>query len=248
MRIQDELRGALDVPAPPPSTRLEDVLARGRRKVAVRRAGIAGSTLAVVGVVLAGVLAWPFGSPGASDPMNWARAAPAPGQVADPPRDSRACKENSNPAPNISVGGETLAAEQVRAWRDLTQEALPDEKVSSEHPEAVENELSRVFTVYAGDTGSVRFSRSRFAGSPIAAADKAMWGTGACIPPRRTTTKEGTVFQLYDGIPAGQSMYVFRADGRRLRIDQINVAGSLGRLPLTEAEFVDLGAAVAEVL
>jgi hypothetical protein len=248
MRIEDELRGALDVPAPPPSTRLEDVLARGRRKVAVRRAGIAGSTLAVVAVVVAGVLGWPFGSPGASDPVNWARAAPAPGQVADPPRDSRACAENSNPSPNLGVGGESLAAEQVRAWRDLTQAALPDERVSSEHPQVVENGISRVFTVYAGDTGSVRFSRSRFDGSPAAAADKAMWGTGACLPPRRTTNGEGTVFQLYDAIPAGQSMYVFRADGRRLRIDQINVAGSLGRLPLTEAEFVKLGAAVAEVL
>jgi hypothetical protein len=248
MRIEDELRGALDVPAPPPATRLEDVLARGRRKIAVRRAGIAGSTLAVVAVVVLGLFTWPFESRSASDPMNWARAAPAPRQVADPPRNSRACKENPTPTPNLDVGGETLAAGQVRAWRDLTQAALPDERISSEHPEVVENELSRVFTVYAGDTGSVRFSRSRFDGSPVAAADKSMWGTGACNPPRRTTTAEGTVFQLYDGIPAGQSMYVFRADGRRLRIDQINVAGSLGTLPLTDAEFVRLGAAVAEVL
>ncbi|WP_086663005.1 hypothetical protein [Lentzea kentuckyensis] len=248
MNIEDELRGALYVPAPPPTTRLEDVLASGRRRVLGRRAGIAGGVLAVVAAIGIGMLALPSGPPGAADPVNWARATAAPGQPADPSRRDRICQENATPPPVLAQGGETLAAEQMRAWRDLAQSVLPDRRVDSAHPELAENDLTQVFTVDVEGTATLRFSRVRFEGSAFAAADRALWATGACAPPRRTTNGDGTVFQLYDATPQAQSLYVFRADGRVLRLDQVNVAGSRGTLPLKEAEFVKLGAAVAEVL
>jgi len=247
MRIEDELRGALDVAAPPPVTRLEDVLARGRRRVAVRRARIAGSALAVVAVVVAGVIAWPSGSRGVLDPVNWARATPAPEVVADPPRNSRLCREQTIPSLVLSLEGEVLAEKQMRDWRDLTQKAVSG-RVTSVDLAHLANEAPRVFKVDIGDTDSVRFSRTRSDDRPSVAADRALWATGACTPPRRWTNADGTVFQLYDATQTGQALYVFRADGRALRMEQLNVAGSLGRLPVKEWQFVRLGAAVAEVL
>ncbi|GLY48140.1 hypothetical protein [Lentzea sp. NBRC 102530] len=246
MRIEDELRGALDVPAPPAATTLEDVLRRGKRKVAVRRAGVAGSVLVVVAVVAAGVLGLPFRSAGPADPVNWARATQAPGQQPDPPRDSRACSENPNPPPVLSRGGESLDRKQTDAWLDLTQSLLPNEKLTST---PIGYDLVRVFTVDVGTSSAVRFSRVRFDGlSPSAAADRALWASGGCTPPRRTTNAEGTVFQLYDAAPTGQALYVFRADGRSLQLEQVSVASEAGSLPLSEADFVKLGAAVAEGL
>jgi hypothetical protein len=247
MRIEEELRGALDVAAPPPVTRIEDVLARGRRKVALRRAGIAGSALAVVAVLTAGVLVWPSGSRGVLDPMNWARATQAPEVVADPPRNSRLCREQTIPSLVLSLGGEPLTETQMRDWSDLTQKALPDRQVASENIRRLANEGAHVFKVDIGGTDSLRFSHARFGDSPSAAADRALWATGACTPPRRWTNS-GTVFQLYDATQTGQALYVFRADGRTLMVEQINIAGSLGMLPVKEADFVKLGAAVAEVL
>ncbi|MFD4672902.1 hypothetical protein ACFWNN_24465 [Lentzea sp. NPDC058450] len=247
MRIQDELRGALDVPAPPTVTTLEDVIKRGKRQVAVRRAGIAGSVLAVVAVIAAGVLIWPFGTAGRSDPVNWARATVAPGHVPDPPRDSRACRDNPNPPPPIlTPGGESLDRKQTDAWLDLTHSILPNERLDTT---PVGYDDVRVFTINIGDYSAVRFTRVRFDGlSPSAAADRALWASGACTLPRRATNADGTVFQLYDGAPTGQALYVFRADGRSLRMEQVSVSSVAGSLPLSEADFVKLGAAVAEVL
>ncbi|MFD4641578.1 hypothetical protein ACFWN2_30010 [Lentzea sp. NPDC058436] len=246
MRIEDELRGALDVAAPPTSTRLEDVLARGRREIGFRRARIAGGALAAVLVVAVGVLAWPFGVRSGSDPVNWARANQEPVQQADPPRDSRACRDNSNPPPLLSQGGESLVPAQTDVWLDLTRSMLPRERVTS-RPGGYE--LVRVFTVDVGDLSSVRFTRTRFDGyTPTAAADRALWVTGGCTPPRRTTGTDGTVYQLYDAAPTGQALLVFRPDGRSLRMEQVSVSSVAGSLPLTEADFVELGAAVAEVL
>lgn len=257
MRIEDELRGALDVSAPPPTTRLEEVLARGRRRVAVRRAGIAAGVLAVVAVVGIGVVAWPFAGPRlprVANPASWALASAAPGQVTNPPRRNLACQGIVARAPILATDGEDLSAHQMRTWRDLTQSVLPDRKVDSKHPEQAEVEGTKVFTVdvqVAQGTGSVRFSTVRFEGSPAAAADTALWVTGACDPPRRTTMSDGTVFQFYDDgpNPRAQSLYVFRSDGRAFRLDQVGIgdAGSGGTLPLTEVELAQLGAAVAEV-
>ncbi|WP_394614659.1 hypothetical protein JNUCC0626_32940 [Lentzea sp. JNUCC 0626] len=246
MRIEDELRGALDVPAPPPVTQLEDVLKLGRREVAVRRAGITGSVLAVVAVIALGAVVWPFGSRGGTDPLNWARAPQPQEQVADPPRDSRACSENSNPPPTSSPAGEILARAQTDVWLDLVHAALPNRRVEQRF---VEEGLARAFTVDVGTTATVRFVRVRFDGlTPSAAADQALWATGGCAPPRRTTNADGTVFQLYDAAPTGQALYVFRADGRSVRIEQTSVTAEAGSLPLGEGDFVKLGAAVAEVL
>ncbi|MGI5503733.1 hypothetical protein [Lentzea sp. CA-135723] len=246
MRIEDELRGALDVPAPPQVTTLETVLARGRRKVAVRRAAITGSTLALVAVVAVGVIAWPFGTSRGTDPVNWARATPAPGRTADPPRQDSAC-ERGEPRIGVATFGDALSAEDMRSWWTSTQSVLPGRKVSAKHPEQAEAESTRVYAVDIAATSMVLFSTERFDGSPAAAADKAFWLTGECAPPRRTTRDDGTVFQLYGPASFAQTLVVFRAGGRTFRLDQVNNGSSGDGLPMTEDELVRLGAAVAEV-
>ncbi|MDT7787900.1 MAG: hypothetical protein QOF58_6319, partial [Pseudonocardiales bacterium] len=48
MNIEEKLRGALDTPAPPPTTTLDHVLKRGRRRVFAQRAGAMLGVVAVV--------------------------------------------------------------------------------------------------------------------------------------------------------------------------------------------------------
>jgi hypothetical protein len=245
MNIEDELRGALDVPAPPPTTRLEDVLTRGRRKVLGRRAGIAGSVLVVVAAVGIGAVAWPSGPSRVAGAVNWAQATPVPGQVADPPRPDRACEGGVAKPSLLATYGDVLSAQQMRTWWNLAEAVVPGKSVDAKHPELAMAESTRIYLVDVVDgqnSGFLRFSTERFHGSPAEAAGKALWATGGCAPPRRTTREDGTVFQLYDPGSITQTLFVFRADGRTFRLDQVSINGGL---PLTEEELVELGTAIA---
>ncbi|MEU7480147.1 hypothetical protein AB0A63_29475 [Lentzea sp. NPDC042327] len=257
MTIEDELRGALDVPAPPPTTTLDDVLRRGRRRVAVRRAGFAGGVLTVVAAVGIGGAVWRGAVEPelslATNPANWPRVS---------------CGE-AGPQPDVvrNMGAFLPSTGQMRAWRDSAQAVLPDRVVDSELPEDANGPASvhhgdrrgfRVDVLDGQGAGSLRFALARFEGDPAAAADSARWATGTCAASRRLTGADGTVFQLYaPGVEAPselqvQTLYVFRADRLAFRVEQVN-AGRMSSqptreaVPLSEVELVRLGAAVAEV-
>ncbi|MFD9705190.1 hypothetical protein [Lentzea sp. NPDC059081] len=249
MRIEDELRGALDVPVPPPTTRLDDVVALGRRRVLRRRAGIAGSVLAVVAVVGIGAVAWPSEPrPVLAGPVDWPRATPAPGAVADPRRPDRACARDESPWPTLAHSGDVLSVQQMQTWRNAAKAMTPGRSVDAQDPAAAAEKSAKVYRVGLVTEQSynyLQFTTGRFDSDPIAAADKALYATGGCSPPRRTIKLNGTVFQLYEPGPFSQSLFAFRVDGRTFRIDQVHGAGEDG-LPMTEGELVALGAAVAE--
>ncbi len=264
MTIEDELRGALDVPAPPPATTLDDVLRRGRRRVAVRRAGLAGGVLAVVAVVGIGSTVWqgtaaPELDLGAN-PANW-------GQVSDPARRKQA--EEKRPElgcfrtdfTGSPVRAEPLSSDLMRTIQGTVRSVLPDRTVDSALPEEVENNGSVVFEVDVLDgqgAGSLRFWIGRFEAEPVVVADYVAWVSDTCSAPRRQVAPDGTVYQLnvttFDGAKQAslQSLSIFRKNGRSVRIDQVGAGRTSSRatrdtLPLSEAELVKLGAAVAEV-
>ncbi|KOV88940.1 hypothetical protein [Nocardia sp. NRRL S-836] len=256
MRIEDELRGALDVPAPPPTTTLDDVLRRGKRRVAVRRAGLAGGVLAVVAVIGIGSVAWRTAANPelslAAGPASWPRVS---------------CGE-AGPQPDVvrDMGIRLSSFEQMRAWRAAVQEVVPGRVVDSELPEDATNPASvhyddhRAFRVDVLDrqgAGSLRFAMARFQGEPAAAADSVRWATGTCTAIRRFTGPDGTVYQLHAPAAEGQelrvqALYVFRPDHLAIRVEQVDAGRTSAKptrdaLPLSEVELVRLGAAVAEV-
>ncbi|ANZ37031.1 hypothetical protein BBK82_14090 [Lentzea guizhouensis] len=258
MTIEDELRGALDGPAPPPVTTLDDVLRRGRRRVAVRRAGLAGGVLAVVAAVGIGGVAWT----GAAEPELPLVASPA-----DWPQVS--CGE-AGPQPEVARRMDNFlpSTTQMQAWRHSAQDVLPNRVAGLE----LVGEATNLAGVHRGDrtafridvrdgegVGSLRFALARFEGDPAAAADSARWATGTCAATRRFTSADGTVFQLYaPAVEAPsqelrvQALYVFRADRLAFRVEQVNAGRTSARptretVPLSEVELVKLGAAVAEV-
>ncbi len=266
MNIEDELRGALDIAAPPPTTTLDHVLKRGRRRVFVQRAGAVLSVFAVVAGIGIGATTLNQAEPPspADEPdqgsavfvheLGWPRVNLPPRELADPAKPELGCGISGQPT---SVGRERLSDDKMRVWRNRVQAAVPEALVDSSLVEDVVN----VFEVGISDrdgSGSVRLATGSFGGSPLAAADEAVWATGSCAPPQRTTGPEGTVYQLYEVHPnvpydaIVQTLYVFRPDGKVFRVEQLNSGTTSTRstrpdLPLTQEQFASLGTAIAEV-
>jgi hypothetical protein len=270
MTVEEELRGALDVPAPPATTTLEGVLRRGRRRLLVQRAGAVFGTLAVVALIGFGSVVWswnqvgpvtPLGSPG-----DWPRATEAEGKPLDWRNPDGPCGTQLPTALMVrGFGAEQLTTDKLRTWRDKAQELIPALAFGA-HP--VLDDLNMYEYVVTDDrgTGSVRLSAGVFTGSPSKAADQALWVTGSCQAPRRAIAADGTVYQLYDEVtetlwktgsaqsaPARmQTLHIYRPDGSAFRIDQFNtVPTNLDKrresLPLTGGQLVRLGSAIAGV-
>ena len=260
MNIEDELRGALDVPVPPPSTTLDDVLKRGRRRVLTQRAG---AMLGVVGVV-AGI---GFGAmtinaykpPAPADDVDYGPAVvlhdvdwPRVQVAQRTPTDS---ESGCAPAGEPNVGQDPQGADRLSAWFTRLQGVAPEMQVTT--PEQ-RNDYN--YQVEVGDNlgpGKVRRQRGFFSGSPLEAADAAVWATGSCAPPQRITDASGAVYQLYDPRPVpesgaiSQALYVFRPDHKVFRVEQLNLGLNSTRstrpsLPLTQEQFASLGPIIAE--
>ncbi|MET8761195.1 hypothetical protein [Lentzea sp. NPDC004782] len=270
MTVEEELRGALDVPVPPATTTLEGVLRRGRRRLFVRRAGAVLGTLAVVAIMGFGSVVWNWNqarpmTPGGS-PGDWPRASGLVRKPADPQHTNGECDPQMPTALMArGFGAERFSTDQLRTWRDKAQEVLPSLALGAQ---AVRDDLNmyEYEVTDEGGTGSLRLSAGFFAGSPSKAADEAMWVAGGCQAPRRVTARDGTVYQLYDVVsstlwdttsqksaPAKmQTLHVYRPDGAAFRIDQLSVVPTnldkrRESLPLTESQLVRLGPAIAGV-
>lgn len=227
MNIEDELRGALNVAAPPPTTTLDVVMRRGRRRVFAQRAG---AMLGVVAVV-AGI---GFGA----TTLN--QAAPPP-QQADQPNQGPAAVEHALTWPRVDVPPQTPYGtwspastapppagrvvlsmprcnigqrkwemkahvgsvkpndEFVERWIGTVREQLPEVQVSKLAPRLDKSTYLEyaVDLTDAGGSGSVRLTLGRFAGTPLEYADDNIWTSGDCRPPYRTTLPDGTIVQLH---------------------------------------------------
>ncbi|MGW4208248.1 hypothetical protein ACWEIJ_09705 [Lentzea sp. NPDC004789] len=270
MTVEEELRGALDVPAPPAATTLEGVLRRGRRRLFVQRAGAVLGTLAVVGIIGFGSVVWNWNqatpmTPGGS-PGDWPRASGVVRKPVDLNNTNGECDPQMPTALMVrGFGAQRFSTDQLRRWREKAQEVLPSLELGAQ---AVQDDLNMYEYEVTDErgTGSVRLSAGVFTGSPSNAADEALWSVGGCQAPRRVRAPDGTVYQLYDVVsstlwdttsqksaPAKmQTLHVYRPDGSAFRIDQLSVVTTnldkrRESLPLTESQLVRLGPAIAGV-
>jgi hypothetical protein len=252
MDIEEKLRGALDTPAPPPTTTLDHVLKRGRRRVFAQRAGAMLGVVAVVAGIGIGstVLNRAAPQPPADQPNNgpatvehmleWPRVEiPAqqpygtwrPGPSAPPPVGRMVPEvplcDMKTPTQPIALGTQALSAEFVPKLIDLVRRELPEVTVDNAPGNSVADAIE-LDVADAGGTGSIRIAAGRFTGTPLWHADDALWATGDCKPARRLYGADGLVVQLHSVRPYEpfqslvQVLEVFRKDGLLLRLELRN--------------------------
>ncbi|MEU0879983.1 hypothetical protein ABZ345_15380 [Lentzea sp. NPDC005914] len=252
MNIEDELRGALDVAAPPPTTTLDHVLKRGRRRVFAQRAGAMFGVVAVVAGIGFGAttlnqaapatpadepnygpatvepaLGWPRVETPAQQPYNtWRPAASAP------PPDGRQVEEvplcsMKEPTRPVTFGTEVLSAELVPKLIDRVRQQLPEVTIGNVPGNAVADAIEFDVTD-SGGTGSIRLSAARLVGSPQWNADDGLWATGDCQPARRLYGNDGSVVQMHSVRPYEpfqslvQVLDVYRKDGLFVKLELRN--------------------------
>ncbi|MCG8920908.1 hypothetical protein [Lentzea sp. CC55] len=252
MDIEEKLRGALDIAAPPPTTTLDAVLKRGRRRVFAQRAGAMLGVVAVVAGIGIGAttlnqaapapqhadrppatteraLAWPrVNTPPQTPYRTWSPASTAPPPAGRAVVDIPLCDIKRPSVPrNPGLGAEQLAPELIARWRDRVREVLPEMTIGE-----VSGYPSNVFYTFdvsdALGTGSIRIWAARFSGTPQASADDALWETGDCEPARRLVRPDGAVMQLHSVRPKEpfqtltQALAVFRVDGLLVQLEVSN--------------------------
>lgn len=225
MKIEDELRGALDVPAPPSSTTLEEVLKLGRRRVLVQRAGaFLGVAAVVVGIGVGAVSLNAAPPPAPADrpepdygpavvvhTMTWPRVNTppqqpygtwTPGSTAPPPPDRPILQlpecdmRPGKLALSTTIGTERLPDAFLTKWVASVRQQLPEMRVSELTP-GLGNPAYQVDLTDLRGTGSVQLTAGRFTGTPQEYADDSLWETGDCEPPYRTVLRDGTIVQLH---------------------------------------------------
>lgn len=247
MNIEDELRGALNVSAPPPTTTLDHVLKRGRRRVFAQRAGAVLGVFAVVAGIGIGATTLNHAAPDPTpaDPPNygpatvehatgWPRVDVPPqipyGTWAPPPSGGPVvniplCSVKRPSAPRSpGFGAQPLAPELVAKWREKAEKLVPEMTVGN-----VTGFPSNVLYEFdlsdSRGAGSIRIWAARFTGAPQAAADDGLWETGDCEPPRRLVQPDGSVVQLHSVRPfepfqsMTQTLAVYRTDGLLVQLD-----------------------------
>jgi len=227
MTIEDELRGALDVAAPPTRTTLDEVLRRGRRRVFAQRAGAAlGVVIVVAGVGFSAAALNSAGPAGpATPPSSLTESRPTPTQAFDwrrvdtPPQSAPQTFQPGSSAPppsgwrNLELPRCDMKMWQVSLAKEVGTVALPPEflgkvqegllrHATGSKVSALKSETNH--PSYRADvsddqgTGSISVTAGRFNGTPRAAADAAVWETGDCDPPYREVLESGTIVQLHE--------------------------------------------------
>ncbi|GGN00364.1 hypothetical protein GCM10011609_43390 [Lentzea pudingi] len=227
MNIEDELRGALDVAAPPPTTTLDVVMRRGRRRVFAQRAGAVLGVVAVVAGIGFGAttlnqaaptpqqadrpdagpatvehaVGWPrVNTPPQTPYGTYTPAATAPPPAGRPILSMPQCNIGDRKrAMKVPTGAVKPNDEFVQKWVGTVRQQLPEVRVSDLLPRLERSpwKESGVDLTDAGGTGSVWLTLGRFAGTPLEYADDNLWTSGDCEPPYRTTLPDGTIIQLH---------------------------------------------------
>lgn len=227
MNIEDELRGALNVSAPPPTTTLGVVMKRGRRRVFAQRAGAVLGVVAVVAGIGFGAttlnqaaptpqqadrpdagpatvehaLTWPRVDVPPQTPYGtWTPAATAPPPAGRAVLSMPRCDIGQRKwAMKVPLGSVKANPEFVQRWAGIVRERLPELRVSDLSPSLDKSPWFEyaVDLTDSGGTGSVRLTVGRFAGTPLEYADDNLWTSGDCQPPYRTTLPDGTIVQLH---------------------------------------------------
>lgn len=222
MNIEDELRGALHVAAPPPTTTLEAVVKRGRRRVFAQRAGAALGVVAVVaGIGFSAAtlnhaapppqqadepnhgpatvehgLGWPRVVTPAQQPYStWTPASSAPPAPGRAVVDVPMCNMRMA-TQEVVLSTEPFTADFTARLLERVPRELPDKKIGNAPGNSVLQAVEFDITD-AGGTGSLRVTGGRFTGTPQAYADDALWETGDCEPPKRLVLSNGTIVQLH---------------------------------------------------
>lgn len=251
MNLEEKLRGALDVSAPPPTTTLDHVLKRGRRRVFAQRAGAVLGVFAVVAGIgigattlnhaapdhspadrlnetpatVARTLDWPRVNTPARTPYGtWTPAATAPPPAGRPLAPIPLC--NATDAKNgFGLSAEPLSSRSVDSWIDLMRRALPEVTIAPGNS----NEFAiEVDVTDAGGTGGIRILAARPIGTPLSNADDGLWATGDCEPARRLSRADGTIMQLHSVRPVEpfltlkQVLKVYRKDGLYVQLELLN--------------------------
>jgi hypothetical protein len=227
MNLEDELRGALNVAAPPPTTTLDVVLQRGRRRVFAQRAGAVLGVVAVVAGIGFGAATLNQAAPREPadrlDPgpatvvheLGWPRVSTPPQKPYDtwrpassaPPPAGRAVAEvpmcDMKPSTRqrvVQLGQQSVSPAFVSAFLVRVREELPGMTIGD--PESNASGTNYEFDVSdAGGTGSIRLSAGKFTGTPLEHADDALWETGDCEPARRLHSGDGSIMQLHSVRP-----------------------------------------------
>ncbi|WP_112275999.1 hypothetical protein [Lentzea terrae] len=223
MNLEEKLRGALDVSAPPPTTTLDHVLKRGRRRVFAQRAGAVLGVFAVVAGIGIGAATLNHAAPDptpADQPnygpatvehaTGWPRVNTPPQipygtwtpATSAPPPAGRAVVQiplcnSKEPLEVWGLGTDVLSAKTVDALIDLVRRELPEVTVSNAPGSSIKDAIEFDLTD-SGGTGSLSISAGRFPGTPQWHADDGLWATGDCEPARRLTLANGTVMQLHN--------------------------------------------------
>ncbi|MDX3657864.1 hypothetical protein PV646_11180 [Streptomyces sp. ID05-26A] len=296
MNLEDELRGALNVSAPPPTTTLDVVMKRGRRRVFAQRAGAMLGVVAVVAGIgfsaatlnqaapppqqadrpdagpatVEHALTWPrVDTPPQVPYGTWtpakSAAPPAGWSVAEIPLCNMKPSQRQE---KLDLGAVVFNPEAVDAWLDQARKLLPEVTIGAATPNADSTAYEADVSDSRG-TGSFRITVGRFAGTPLQAANDALWETGDCRPAQRTEIA-GSVVQLHDVRPFEpfqsllQPMRVYRVDRSVLQVELRNFGSpditddpknpgmrartGAGRptLPLSDEQFGRLGPVFAE--
>lgn len=228
MNIEEKLRGALDAPAPPPTTTLDHVLKRGRRRVFAQRAGaMLGVVVAVAGIGIGATtlnhaapdrmpadqpneapatvehaVGWPRVSTPPQVPHGtWTPTVSAPAGWPTPTLPLCDTKAPSIARP-VELGGELPSQEFVSTWLDQARKLLPGSTLGDAKVEPSQTQY-RFDVSDSRGTGSIRIFAARFVGTPLANADDTLWEAGDCEPARRLLHPNGSVAQLHSVRPYG---------------------------------------------
>ncbi|MDX8144035.1 hypothetical protein SK854_18090 [Lentzea sp. BCCO 10_0061] len=227
MNIEDELRGALDVSAPPPTTTLDHVLKRGRRRVFAQRAGATLGMFAVVAGIGIGATTLNHAAPdltpadqpntGAATvehPLGWPRVDTppqipyrtwSPASSAPPPAgravvDIPLCDMKApQQLRSVELGAREVDPETVAAWLDEARKVLPEVTIGAATPDPTHTSYEADVSDSRG-TGSLRITLARFTGTPLENANDALWETGDCQPAQRHVF-DNSVLQLHSVRP-----------------------------------------------
>lgn len=223
MNVEDELRGALNVSAPPPTTTLDVVLKRGRRRVLAQRAGAVLGVFAVVAGIGIGAttlnqaapdpapadqpnygpatvehaVGWPrVDAPPQIPYGTWSPATSAPPPAGRPLVDIPLCNIKPSQRPDrMEVGAVAFNIEGVTFWLDQARKVLPEVTIGDVKPNPTSTSYEADVSD-SGGTGSIRITVGQFTGPPRVHADEALWETGDCQPARRLELG-GSIAQLH---------------------------------------------------